>query len=84
MNKQLLDKRDIAALVGRHPKTIEVWIREGFFPRGRYVMAVKCGPVKSSKLGSQPCPELCKRKTASAQACMTGRRSSKRSLLWYA
>lgn len=38
MNKQLLDKRDIAALVGRHPKTIEVWIREGFFPRGRYVM----------------------------------------------
>lgn len=37
MNKQILQKSDIAELTGRHVKTIERWIREGFFPGGRYM-----------------------------------------------
>lgn len=32
MTKQILDKSDVAARTGRHVKTIERWIREGFFP----------------------------------------------------
>lgn len=37
MSKQILDKNDVAARTGRHVKTIERWIREGFFPNGRYM-----------------------------------------------
>lgn len=37
MTKQILGKSDIAARTGRHVKTIERWIREGFFPSGRYM-----------------------------------------------
>ena len=37
MTKQILDKNDVAARTGRHVKTIERWIREGFFPSGRYM-----------------------------------------------
>lgn len=38
MQKELLSKKDIATLTGRHYKTIEVWIRQGFFPRGHYLL----------------------------------------------
>lgn len=37
MSKQILDKSDVAVRTGRHVKTIERWIREGFFPSGRYM-----------------------------------------------
>ena len=37
MTKQILGKSDIAARTGRHVKTIERWILEGFFPSGRYM-----------------------------------------------
>lgn len=37
MSKQILDKSDVAARTGRHVKTIERWIREGFFPGGHYM-----------------------------------------------
>lgn len=37
MTKQILDKSDVAARTGRHVKTIERRIREGFFPGGHYM-----------------------------------------------
>lgn len=34
MTKQILDKSDVAARTGRNVKTVERWVREGFFPHG--------------------------------------------------
>lgn len=37
MTKLFLQKKDVAAMVGRNIRTIDRWISEGFFPKGRYI-----------------------------------------------
>lgn len=46
MQQLILRKKDVAQLVGRTVRTLNRWIAEGFFPKGRYVKGAMVWTMK--------------------------------------
>ncbi|WP_462373675.1 helix-turn-helix transcriptional regulator [Turicimonas muris] len=46
MEKLILRKKDVAPLIGRTVRTLNRWIAEGFFPKGKYVKGAMAWTMK--------------------------------------
>jgi len=65
MTKIFLKKKDVAEIVGRNVRTIDRWISEGFFPRGRFIKGAMTWTQKDIEKWYESLPvELAKKYSA--------------------